>query len=54
MHSKKSAISLSLELLLLLLLLPLLANQSPLAIRIRVWHSVRPMHLFDRNLDHDS
>jgi len=48
MHSKKSAISLSLELLLLL------ANQSPLAITVQVWNSVRPMHLFDRNLDHDS
>jgi hypothetical protein len=30
------------------------SNQSPLAISIQVWNSVRPMHLFDRNLDHDS
>jgi hypothetical protein len=30
------------------------SNQSPLAISIQVWNSVRPMHLFDHNLDHDS
>jgi hypothetical protein len=30
------------------------SNQSPLSISIQVWNSVRPMHLFDRNLDHDS
>ena len=46
MHSEKSAISLSLK------MCP--SNQSPLAISVQVWNSVRPMHLFDRNLDHDS
>jgi len=30
------------------------SNQGSLAISIQVWNSVRPMHLFDRNLDHDS
>ena len=48
MHSKKSAISLSLKLLLLLCQPRLARNQFP------VRNSVRPIHLFDRNFDHDS
>lgn len=46
MHSERSAISLSLQMC--------RSNQGSLAISIQVWNSVRPMHLFDRNLDHDS
>jgi hypothetical protein len=45
-HSEECAISLSLK------MCP--SNQSPLAISIQVRNSVRPMHLFDRNFDHDS
>jgi hypothetical protein len=30
------------------------SNQSSLAITVQVWNSVRPVHLFDRSLDHDS
>jgi hypothetical protein len=48
MHSKKSAISLSWKLLLLLYQPRLARNQFP------VRNSVRPIHLFDRNFDHDS
>ena len=29
------------------------SNQGSLAISIQVWNSVRPMHLFGHNLDHD-
>jgi hypothetical protein len=29
------------------------SNQGSLAINIQVWNSVRPMHLFGQNLDHD-
>src|ERR1039458_9009785 len=47
MHSKKSAISLSLKLLLLLCQPRLARNQFP------VRNSVRPIHLFDHNCDHD-
>ena len=47
MRSNRSAISLSLKVC-------AVSNQSPLTIIIQVWNSVRPMHLFDRNLDHDS
>jgi hypothetical protein len=44
-HSEKSAISLSLKMC--------RSNQGSLAISIQVWNSVRPMHLFGHNLDHD-
>jgi hypothetical protein len=46
MHAEQCAISLSLK------MCP--SNQGSLAISIQAWNSVRPMHLFDRNLDHDS
>src|ERR1035437_7039570 len=48
MHSKKSAISLSLKLLLLLCQPRLARNQFP------VRNSVRPIHPFDHNCDHDT
>jgi hypothetical protein len=40
-HSEECAISLSLKMC--------RSNQSPLAISIQVWNSVRPMHLFGHN-----
>src|ERR1035437_7156725 len=45
MHAEQCAISLSLNLC--------QSNQGSLAISVQVWNSVRPMHLFGRNLDHD-
>ena len=44
-HSKKSAISLSLKMC--------RSNQGSLAIKFQVRNSVRPMHLFGHNFDHD-
>jgi hypothetical protein len=45
MHSEKSAISLSLKMC--------RSDQGSLAIKFQVRNSVRPMHLFGHNLDHD-
>ena len=45
MHSEKSAISLSLKMC--------RSNQGSLAIKFQVRNSVRPMHLFGHNFDHD-
>jgi len=45
MHSEKSAISLSLK--------RCRSNQGSLAIKFQVRNSVRPMHLFGPQLDHD-
>ena len=45
MHSERSAISLWLQMC--------RSNQGSLAITVQVWNSVRPMHLFGHNLDHD-
>src|SRR5580700_1941568 len=45
MHSKKGAISLSLKVL--------LCNRRLARHRFQVRNSVRPMHLFGHNLDHD-
>ena len=45
LHSEECVTSLSLQ------MCP--SNQGSLAISIQVWNSVRPMHLFGRNRDHD-